>query len=333
MIKMDEKFKLDAKDLKILAELDRNARQSNNQIGRKVKLSKEVVKYRIDKMLETGIIVKFYTLTNYFKLGIKKFKLYLRFTNANKEKINDIANYFYKHKKTEWVVTSSGRWDLIVGFLVHNVNEFDDEVQEVLNKYAKYIQEKAVTTTLYLVHHEREFLENKDSKAIYHTSKDKSDEIDPTSEEIIKVLTNNARMPVTEIADKLKTTPKIIQYRMKELERKGIILAYKAHLNPQAMNRIFCKAILYLANVDQERLNKFISYTSSIPDVIWPQKVMGSWDFEVDCEVTSYDRFQEIILDLKEKFPDMIRNHEFCIVSKEYKLDFFPNPYPIIKIN
>lgn len=328
MIKMEEKFKLDAKDIKILAELDRDSRQSNNQIGKKVRLSKEVVKYRIDILLEEGIIVKFYTLTNYFKLGIKKFKLYLRFTNANKEKIEEIANYFFKHEKTEWVVTSTGRWDLIVGFLVKNVNEFDDEVQEVLNKYAKYIQEKAVTTTLYLVHHERGFLENKNSKAIYHTSKDKTEDIDYLSEEIIKILTNNARMPVTEIADKLKTTPKVIQYRMKELERKGIILSYKAHLNPQVMGRIFCKALLYLSNVNQERLNKFISYTSSIPDVIWPQKVMGSWDFEVDCEVVSYDRFQEIILDLKEKFPDMIRNHEFCIVSREFKLDFFPECYP-----
>lgn len=32
-------------------------------------------------------------------------------------------------------------------------------------------------------------------------------------------------------------------------------------------------------------------------------------------------------LDLKEKFPDIIRNHEFCITSKEYKLDLFPNSY------
>jgi len=324
---MEKKFKIDAKDMKILAELDKNAKQSNNQIGRKVRLSKEVVKYRIDKMRESGIIVKFYTITNYFKLGLSKFKLYLRFTNANKEKIEEIANYFCKHKKTEWDVICTGRWDLIAGFIVKNANEFDDEVQIVLNRYSKYIQEKAVTTTLYLVHHERGFLENKPSKAVYHTSKDKQEKIDKTDEEIIKILANNARMPITEIAEKLKKTPRIVQYRIKELEKKGIILAYKAHLNPKVMDRIFCKAILYLTNVNQERLNEFIEYTSSIPDVVWPQKVMGSWDFEVDCEVESYDRFQEIILDLKEKFPGMIKNHEFCILSKEFKLDFYPGAY------
>ncbi len=324
-------MQLDAKDRKILAELDKNARQSNNQIGKKARLSKEVVKYRIDRMLEAGVIIRFHTITNYFKLGISKFKLYLRFTNANKEKINEISEFFNKHRRTEWVVTCTGRWDIIVGFLEKNVNDFDEDIQEILNKYAKYIQEKAVTITLYLVHHERGFLENKPSEAIYHTSKDKKEEIDKIDLEIIRILTNNARMPVTEIAERLKTTPRIIQYRIKELEKKEVILAYKVHLNPKNMGRIFCKAILYFTNVNQEKLNNFIMYASSISDVVWPQKVMGGWDFEVDCEVTDYDRFQKIILDLKEKFPDMINHYEFCIVSEEFKLDFFPDVYPAMK--
>ena len=328
---MIENYKLDAHDIKILAELDRDARQSNNQIGKKVRLSKEVVKYRIDKMIKAGILVKFYTIINYFKLGIYKHKLYLRFTNASKEKIEEIGEYFLKHKKTEWDVSCTGRWDMNVGFLVHNVNEFDDEVQAALNKFSKYIQEKAVTTTLYLVHNVRGFLGTKKSEVVYHTSKDPKEKIDNIDEEIIKIITNNARMPITEIAERLKVTPRTVQYRLKELEKKNIVLAYKALLNPKAMGRVFCKAIIYLENVNQERLNEFISYVYSLQDVVWPMKVMGAWDFELDCEVENYDKFQDIILNIKEKFPDMIKNHEFFIVSKEFKLDFYPGAYPQFK--
>lgn len=323
-----DKDSLDVRDLKILVELDRNARLSNNQIGKKVKLSKEVVKYRIDRMKDKGIIVRFYTVTNYFKLGLYKFKLYLRLTNINKSKINEIADYFTKHQNTEWVVTTTGRWDMIIGFIVKNVNEFDEEVQEVLNRYSNYIQEKAVTTTLYLIHHERGFLKNnKTSELIYHTSKDEQEKIDKLDGEIIKILTNNARMPLTEIAQKLKSTPRIIQYRIRQLEKREIILAYKSHLEPKKMNRIFCKALIYLENIDEKKLSGFMNYLSSIPDVVWPQKVMGNWDFEIDCEVKDYDRFQEIIGNIKEKFPDTIKNYEFCIVSNEFKLDFFPKCY------
>lgn len=323
--------KLDKKDRKILAELDFNARQSNNQIAKKVGLSKEVVKYRIDRMVKNKLIYRFHTVINYFKLGISKFKLYLRFTNVNKEKLEEVAQYFYKHNNTEWVVLTTGRWDLIAGFLVHNVNEFDDEFQELLNKYSKYIQEKAVTTTLYLAHETRGFLEEEKekriSKVVYHTSKDKQEKIDEIDEKILRILANNARIPVTEIAEMIKTTPRVVQYHIRELEKKKIILTYRVHLEAKEMNRIFCKALIYLSNPTQERLNAFINYASSIPGAVWPQRVMGNWDFELDMELNNYDEFQDIILDLKEKFPDVIKNHEICIVSKEFKLDLYPNAY------
>ena len=322
-------YLLDIKDKKILNALETDARQSNTQIGKKTGLSKEVVKYRIDHMVQQGVIVRFYTLTNYFKLGILKFKLYLRLTNANKEKIEEIASYFTRHKKTEWVVTTTGRWDMIVGFLVHNVNEFDDEVQHVLNHFSNYIQEKAVTTTLYLAHQTREFLtaRNEIGKVIYHTSKDAQETIDSIDEDILRILTNNARMPVTAIALKLKLTARIVQYRIKELEKRNIILGYKVHLDPKAVGRLFCKAILYLAATTKSKLDLFIGYASSLPGAVWPQRLMGNWDFELDLELETYDLFQETISSIKEKFPDIIKSHEFCIVSKEFKLDFYPNAY------
>lgn len=327
---MNPNYKLDKKDNEILSELDKNARQSNNRIGKKVKSSKEVIKYRIDKMIEQGAIIRFHTVIDYFKLRIVKYKLYLRL-NASREKIEEIANYFFKHKNTEWVATCTGRWDIIIGFLVHNVNEFDDEILILMNKYAKHIQERAVTTTLYLAHHAREFLErdNKGAvKIVYHTSKDPQEKIDKIDEDILKAIANNARMPIVDIASKLKTTPRIIQYRLKELEKKGIILAYKVHLNPKAIGRMFCKAIIYLANINKKELDEFIDYSSSLKGAVWPQKVMGNWDFELDFELEDYEKFQEIILDLKERFPNIIKNYEFCIISKEYKLDLYPNCYP-----
>jgi len=326
---MNKGYKIDAKDLKILTLLDKRARESNNQIGKKVKLSKEVVKYRIDKMIEKGIIVRFHTIINYFKLGIIKYKLYLRIANANKQKLEEIAEYFRKNNKTEWVATTTGQWDLIIGFLVNNMNEFDDGVQSALNKFSKYIKDKSVTSTLYLAHHTREFLEatgnKEDEKIVYHTTKDPQEKIDELDDKILRLLANNARVSTVDIANRLKITPRIVQYRIKSLENRKIILGYKAHLNPFLLNRIFCKAIIYLVNITHARLQEFVNYASSLPGAIWPQRVLGAWDFELDFELENYESFQDTLLKLREQFPDIIKSQEFCIMSKEYKLDLFPN--------
>ena len=114
---------LTVKDEKILAELDLNARQSNAEIGKKVGLSKETVAYRIELLRKKGIIVRFHTLTNYFKLGYMKFKLYMRLNNTSNKNISAMANYFTNNPANEWVVHTTGKWDLIVGFIVKDVNQ------------------------------------------------------------------------------------------------------------------------------------------------------------------------------------------------------------------
>ena len=46
-----------------------NARQSFREIGKKIRLSKEVVNYRIRNMEREGIIKGYYSLINMSKLG------------------------------------------------------------------------------------------------------------------------------------------------------------------------------------------------------------------------------------------------------------------------
>lgn len=328
-------YKLNIKDKKILAELDLDARQSNSEIGKKVRLSKEVVKYRIDNLIDAGVILRFHTVINYFKLGIAKYKLYLQLKNVDKEKQEEIGGYLNANHNAEWVATCTGKWDLIAGFLVTNINELDDNILEFTSKYHMHIQDRTITTTLYLVHHLREYLQSSQKdvmrNVVYHTAMDSQVEIDEIDRELLKLLANNARMPVTEIAQKLKTTTRIVQYRMQQLEKKQIILAYKCHLDTKALGKIFCKAIFRMSNITKKRLREFISYSSSIKEAVWPQRVIGNWDFELDLEMENYEKFQEVISEIKANFSDIIIESDFAIVSKEYKLDLFPNAYPQLK--
>jgi DNA-binding Lrp family transcriptional regulator len=271
-------------------------------------------------------------VTNYFKLGYSKYRIYLRFKDVSKERLEEIGTYFKDNGKAEWVVLCTGRWDMIVTFHLFNVNEFDDEIQKMMNRFSSFIQEKGTATTLHLLHHLREYLKETDSREIrpvvHHASVDKPYPVDDTDMELLRLLANNARMPVVDVAKKMKTTPRIVQYRMKRLEKAGVILAYKVLLDPKKMGNIFCKAIIYLTSSNRKRVEEFVRYCSSIPEAVWPQRVLGTWDFEIDFEIESYDKFQERMFEIKEKFSDIVQKYEFAIVSKEFKLDMFPDCYP-----
>ena len=84
----------DKKDFLILHELDRNARASYSEIGKKTRCSPEVAFYRVKKLEEAKIITQYQLMINLAKLGIIQFKIYLKLQHITSAKLEEIINSF-----------------------------------------------------------------------------------------------------------------------------------------------------------------------------------------------------------------------------------------------
>ncbi len=324
--------KITKKDLDILGKLEENARIPLKAIAKAVHMSPEAVSYRISRLEKAGCIIRYHTITNYFKLGFYKYKLYMRLKAPKPALVDEICSYFKEHKKTEWVAHTAGRWDVIAAFLIRTPVEFADEIEKFMEKYSEVVLERAVTQTLYLAHQPRGSVVESEAKSIvYHTLTDKPRPADELDMKILRAIANNARAPVKTIAKAIGSTPRKVAYRMKQLEDDEVILAYKAHINVRAFGRSFNKLILYLKSMDSEKREKFIKFCGAMPNVVWPQKVLGAWDFEIDLDAAEDASMYAAISSIYEKFPDAILNHEHCLEVKEYKLDLFPGALPEFK--
>ena len=91
------KANLDAKDRKILYELDINSRQASSEIAKKVGLSKQVVNFRIKRLIKEKLISFFYTVIDISKLGFTVHKIFLRLQNIDSEKEKALINFLVKH--------------------------------------------------------------------------------------------------------------------------------------------------------------------------------------------------------------------------------------------
>ena len=67
---------LDLKARKILLELDRNARQSNSEIAKKVRLNKNTVNYKINSLIDDKVILGYYATIDSARLGYFSFRVY-----------------------------------------------------------------------------------------------------------------------------------------------------------------------------------------------------------------------------------------------------------------
>jgi len=238
-----------------------------------------------------------------------------------------------RHSILNNFASCSGKWDIIFGYNVKSVYEFDKAVKEFEEKFSQYVANEETAISLWVPHWRKEYLlENKQhTPYIQQGGNPGNYTLDNMDEEIIKLLVNNARMSVVDIAEKLNTTARIINYRIKKLKKDKIILMNRFFLNLEELNWNFCKAIIKFKNLNKQRYNQFLEYCSQLKNLTYIINSVGAWDVELDFEIEDFNKFNNIMLDIRDKFADIIKNYDFVIVLNEDKLDYYPGAYPQYK--
>lgn len=317
--------KVDLKDRKILYELDKNSRQSYSQLAKKVGLSQESIRYRVNRLIQNKVIFKFFTKIDVSKLGLTFYKVLIKFHNINEQKKEEIINYLVKQPIVNWAVATDGPYDISFVILVKNLLKSKQFLSNFYQIYGKYITKKEFSVNLIGEYLTRDYLINKEriiKEEKSYTSESEKIEIDKTNLKIISFLTENSRTSAVDIAAELKISSDSVLQRIKKLEKEKIITGYNLVLNQEVLNQIQYKVFIYLNDISKE--NQLYSYCRSIPRIIYIINSFGEWDMELDIEVKNVKEFRKIMMDLTSKFFDIIKDYSFLEIYKIYKYNLFP---------
>lgn len=319
-----QKIKLDLKDKKILSLLDENARYSNSQIARKVKLSKPSIEYRLNRFEKKNIIFKFYTVIDFTKLGYSQYKVYFKFQNTSLNDEKKIMGYWNKEKSSVWVAQIRGRWDLTVSILSKSNFDFGKILNKFMNQFSQFILEKDVLLTEYSPIYSREYLSQTKPSEFLYGIPSKPYELDETDKKILKELSKNSRISILDLTEKTNLTRDIINYRIKKLSKEGIIIQYRCYLNLQNLNINHYKIIFRTKNLDEKREKEIKQYVSTHKKATQFLKLIGSWDLEIEFETENEDELYSILTEIRKEFSDIIRDFDILRITELYKYDYFP---------
>lgn len=318
---------LDLKDRKLLYELDINARQSNSQIGKQIKINKNTVNYRINKLIEQGIITGFYSEIDMYKLGFKTFRIFIRLQNLTKEIEQEFINYFVNHSKVTWILSVEGSYDIIMGVMVKTNIEFYDFKEELLYKYSSYIQNIWYNIYVRMYQYKKAYLidvNRRDAEFKIMGGEDaiKIDEID---DKILQILASNARIPLFELASQLKISPKVVSYRMKQLMKKDILQSFRVMLNNNLLGFKWYKIHFWLKNITKERKNQLEQFARIHPNIVYSNDTIGGADFEPEFHVKNEEELRTFISNIRDRFQDIIKDYDMLYYYKIHKnLNYFP---------
>jgi Lrp/AsnC family transcriptional regulator for asnA, asnC and gidA len=318
--------KIDSKDREILYQLDVDSRQSFARIGNKVGLSKTVVAYRVNKLIENGIIKTFYTVIDAFKLGYISFRIYLVYQYMTQEKEREIISYFINQKLNWWTISAEGRFDLAVIMWVRDINEFYSFWEETLKQFRDYFLEQQFSVYIQLYSYRYSYLlddvKKSDRTKFEITGGGTQVTIDELDFRLLRLIAPNARMPVKEIAKRLNTTVAVVNYRIKKLMKADVIQGFRSDMDLTTLGYQFFKADIDLK--DYKQRGKIINYVKTNPHLVRIDKSVGISDLELEFHVISLEQFHDIMKDLVNKFPDVIKKYRYVYASKLHKMNYMP---------
>ncbi|MFH0949542.1 MAG: Lrp/AsnC family transcriptional regulator [Candidatus Aenigmatarchaeota archaeon] len=319
----DKPVKLDNKDRRILLELDTNAAQPLKQITRKLRMTKEAVSYRIKQLEERKIITNYIALSHFAKLGLTHYKLYIKYSHITSEKKKKIIDFILKEKNVGWLASTEGTYDLMVAIRYSSIFEFETFKDELFSRFGDLFQRNSFAILTEAETYPRQYIfgtKNPMRKVFVFLDHSEKEDIDKEDMDIIKALSKNSRASSIEIAKMTGLTDRIVRYRKKQLEKKGIIVGYKLAINYRLLNYLFFKCLIKFQNFDKKRIRDLKLYARQHPNVIHWLKVIGEWDLELEIEAPSIDEFYSISNDFREKFSDIIQTFDAALVSEEHSI-------------
>jgi Lrp/AsnC family transcriptional regulator, leucine-responsive regulatory protein len=317
-------IKLDLKDKKILTLLDENARLSNSQIAKKVGLSKPAVEYRLKRFEKNNTIFQYYTVIDFTKLGYSQYKIYFKFQNTTLEDEQEIIDYWNNAKNSCWVAQVRGKWDLAVSILARTNFEFGKSLNQFMKQYSKFILEKNVLLTEYSQIYTREYLTETNHSEFVYGACSKIYKLDLVDQKILKELSKNARISITDLAKMTKLSRDIINYRLKKLMKEKIIVQYMCYLNLQNLEVNHYKIILRTKNLDDQSEKKIKVYVAQHRKATQFLKLIGSWDLEIEFETENEDELYGALMEMRKSFSNVIRDFDILRIIKTHKYEYFP---------
>ncbi len=319
-VKSEEKVNLDVKDKKILFLLADEARMPCTQIAKKVGLSKDAVKYRINKLESQGVIQGYLPVVDTTKLGFITYHMFLQLAQPSKEIRKKIISILKSIPSIRVIIEFSGKYDFEISISARTVQELDDIITQITTPVSELIQEYQVL--IISKNHigktfPKTFLQMKINKKKKPLSKVKVDKKDIG---ILKALSKNAMAPLYKIGGAVGLSPDAVNYRLKKLDESKVLFKNVPIINYSLIGYTIY-AVLMNSTAEDNRIRAFMR---SSENIIWAVKTIGKYNLLMYVCVKESNELHDTLIELRELFPSKIKDYEVMIAYEEYEYNMFP---------
>ena len=142
-------------------------------------------------------------------------------------------------------------------------------------------------------------------------------DLDKIDLKILKLLQQNARIPMTERAEKvgLSTTP--VTERVKRLERDNIISGYHTRLNPHAVGQSLLVFVeIKLRSKSGNIFEDFRREVTRIPQILECHLVSGEYDYLIKVRLPDMSAYRDMLGNILLQLPAAAESRSYVVMEE-----------------
>jgi len=308
----------------MLFTLDFQARMPLSQLGKKLKISKQVAKYRIERLQKEKIIQGFYTDINASKLGLAIYLVYLKFHHLSPIQEKEFIQYLGKQRNVGVSVSLNGKWDYTFGIWAESIIHFKKAYYEIMRSYEKYVAQKTIMIETDFFYFKPRQIWNGQNSQIMMTGELEYRKLDQKDRIILSKLAQDARISLVDLGKSVSLSPHAVKSRIKTLEKDNVILGYRVMINYPLLKCLHYRVFLHIENATEQKERSIVEFLGSKKQVISVTKTIGYCELEFRAVIKEMQEIYDVLEELRSHYPEI---KEYDLLAY-YKFHSVLNYYP-----
>ena len=142
---------------------------------------------------------------------------------------------------------------------------------------------------------------------------------------LLNVVSEDARLPIVKIAEKIKLSADATNLRIKKLQRLGVIKKFQTVIDLSKLNYLLYSVFLKINNYSTSKENQIRTLFHTMPNITYAQRLLGTWDLRVQISCETPQEFNSILTEIRAFLSKDLKYYNFTLMIKEHKRVSYPS--------
>lgn len=309
-----------------LAAIELDAFKPLKSVAKLLRCSVQSAHARIEQLKRQGVVRNIVPLIDTWRLGYTNYSISFAVSTRAAGGREKLVQFLSRVNNVCWFSELSGRYQFNVLLLARQASEVRRLLEGIERETPVSIMERAVTARTKFAVLPRRYLGQlaERSRPVLFSEVESPLQLDPISNQILAQVGTHPFESGRELARQTGLPTATVARRLAELQESLIIARFVWGLNLEELGARRQRILLSMNGVEAGTFTRLLDFAAKQPEVINVAECVGSWDYEIACEIIEDSDLIRVITGLQDFLGSKLISTEVISVLKYRKFSMYP---------